>query len=277
MLDLGSMGFLLRLLTRLVTLGLGILAIWVIIFVIYPFADNRTSNFIAIVITYVVSAYLVLPFIVRMGVKLIQYKHAPSYALSGDGLPSDPVNIALIGTIKDLRRAFIAADWAEADPLNLSTSIKMARAFVLSESYPTAPFSTLYLFGRGQDIGFEMAIGNDPRKRHHVRFWGKDLNQVQSSIDTPEFWLNTDKPDEAHEILWVGTGTRDTGLALSRLTFQFTHATDDDANEERDFIIESLKGSITETSSREATKDSVTPVNRYITDGKVTIAKLKVS
>ena len=30
----------------------------------------------------------------------------------------------------------------------------MARAFVLNEPYPSAPFSTLYLFGRGQDIGF---------------------------------------------------------------------------------------------------------------------------
>jgi hypothetical protein len=34
----------------------------------------------------------------------------------------------------------------------------MVRAFVLNQPYPTAPFSTLYLFGRGQDIGFQKAI-----------------------------------------------------------------------------------------------------------------------
>jgi hypothetical protein len=45
------------------------------------------------------------------------------------------------------------------------------RAFLLNSSYPSAPFSALYLFGRGQDIGFQQAINNSPRKRHHVRFW----------------------------------------------------------------------------------------------------------
>jgi hypothetical protein len=46
----------------------------------------------------------------------------------------------------------------------------MVRAFVFNSPYPTAPFSTPYLFGRDQDIGFLKAIDNSPRKRHHVRF-----------------------------------------------------------------------------------------------------------
>ena len=41
--------------------------------------------------------------------------------------------------------------------------------------YPTAPFSTLYLFARGQDVGFQKAIDSSPRKRHHVRFWALGL------------------------------------------------------------------------------------------------------
>ncbi|WP_342021788.1 LssY C-terminal domain-containing protein [Methyloceanibacter marginalis] len=36
----------------------------------------------------------------------------------------------------------------------------MAKTFVLNQPYPTAPFSTLFLFGRGQDIGFQKAIGD---------------------------------------------------------------------------------------------------------------------
>ena len=36
--------------------------------------------------------------------------------------------------------------------------------------------SILYLFGRGQDIGFQKAIDNSPRKRHHIRFWALKSN-----------------------------------------------------------------------------------------------------
>ena len=34
--------------------------------------------------------------------------------------------------------------------------------------------SDLYLFGRKQDLAFERPIGDNPRKRHHVRFWHWD-------------------------------------------------------------------------------------------------------
>ena len=42
-------------------------------------------------------------------------------------------------------------------------------------------------------------------------------------------------------MFWVGAGTKDTGLSLTRLTFQITHATDVDTNSERDFIIAELQ------------------------------------
>jgi hypothetical protein len=81
------------------------------------------------------------------------------------------VNVALIGTLQQLRSAFASLGWSEADQLGLASSWGMIRAFVFNSPYPTAPFSSLYLFGRGQDIGFQKAIDNSPRKRHHVRFW----------------------------------------------------------------------------------------------------------
>jgi hypothetical protein len=36
-------------------------------------------------------------------------------------------------------------------------------------------------------------------------------------------------------------GTKDIGFSLTRLTFQFTHATDSDTNAERDYIINELR------------------------------------
>ena len=41
-------------------------------------------------------------------------------------------------------------------------------------------------------------------------------------------------------MIWVGAGTKDTGLSFTRLTFQVTHATDSDANAERDYIVSEL-------------------------------------
>jgi hypothetical protein len=75
----------------------------------------------------------------------------------------------LTGTLQQLNAAFKLAGWSQADLLGLASSRRMIRAFVFNSPYPTAPFSTLYLFGRGQDVGFQKAIDNSPRKRHHFR------------------------------------------------------------------------------------------------------------
>src|SRR5262249_12457646 len=175
-----------------------------------------------------------------VGLKVLQQKRVPRYTLTGDGLPGDPVNLALIGTFQQLRSAFATAGWTEADRLDLASSWRMVRAFVCNSPYPTAPFSTLYLFGRGQDIGFQKAIDNSPRKSHHVCFWALEPTRVKGTVGTASFWLNADRPPDAAHALWVGAGTRDTGFSLTRLTFQITHATDSDTNVERDYVIAEL-------------------------------------
>ena len=118
-----------------------------------------------------IAAYLILPRVVRMGLKVLQRKRVPRFTITGDGLPGDPINVVLIGTMPQLQAAFAIAGWSVADRLNVSSSWRMVRAFLFNSPYPTAPFSTLYLYGRGQDIGFQKAIDNSPRKRHHIRFW----------------------------------------------------------------------------------------------------------
>ena len=153
-----------RLLQRLLILGLGIFSVWLIVFVVFEFADRRLPWFLALGLTYGIAAYIVLPRAVRMGLKILQRKSVPSFTTTGDGLPGDPVNLALVGTLQQLRAAFATAGWSEADRLDLASSWRMVRAFVFKSPYPTAPFSTLYLFGRGQDIGFQKAIDNSPRQ-----------------------------------------------------------------------------------------------------------------
>jgi len=268
---------LIRLLQRLAIFGLGVLAIWLIVFVVYDFADRRLPWILALGATYAIAAYIILPYAVRMGLKILQRRHVPRFTITGDGLPGDPVNLALIGTSEQLRSAFAAAGWVQADRLTLGSAWRMARAFVLDTSYPAAPFSTLYLFGRGQDVGFQKAIDNSPRKRHHVRFWAQSLAQVETGTVTAGFWLNTDRPAGETEVLWVGAGTKDTGFSLTRLTFQITHATDADTNAERDYIIDALRrADVVGEVSRYQTGDRLITdhVNHYVTDGDVAVAEL---
>jgi hypothetical protein len=276
--DGATVRLLVRFLRRLLILALGVVTVWLIVFVFFEFEDHRLPWILALGLTYGMAAYVILPRIVRLGLRILQRQRVPRFTTTGDGLPGDPVNIALIGTLEQLRAAFAAIGWTEADPLGLSSSWGMVRAFVCNTPYPAAPFSTLYLFGRGQDIGFQRAIDNSPRKRHHIRFWAANLERAEDSMATASFWLSSGRSPTDARVLWIGAGTRDTGLSLTQLTFQITHATDSDTNAERDYIIGVL--------SDRRVIENVTPyqagqylpverVNHYITDGDVTLATLR--
>jgi LssY C-terminus len=268
-----------RFLQRLAIFGLGIFSVWLIVFVIFETADRRVPWILAVSITYGSAAYIVLPRAIRLGLKILQHKRVPSYTITGDGLPGDPVNVALVGTRRQLRSAFANLGWSEADQLGLVTSWGMIRAFVFNSPYLTAPFSTLYLFGRGQDIGFQKAIDNSPRKRHHIRFWALSVTRAQATWGEADFWLNTDQPPDHERVLWVGAGTRDTGLSLTRLTLQVTHATDSDTNAERDHIIAELtRCRMIEAVEvyRSGQGIMTAHVNHYVTDGEIALARLVV-
>jgi LssY C-terminus len=268
-----------RLLQRLLIVGLGAATVWLIVFVVFGFADHRLPWIVALGVTYACAAYVILPRAVRMGLKILHRKRIPRFTVTGDGLPGDPVNVALIGTLQQLRSTFAVAGWSEADRLGLVNSWRMARAFVLNSPYPTAPFSTLYLFGRGQDIGFQKSIDNSPRKRHHIRFWALSLAHAEGAVGTTAFWINADRPPNDARVLWVGAGTRDTGFSLTRLTFQITHATDADTNAERDYIVSELGrtrliGDV--TSYQSGHHLAVGHFQHYVTDGNVSVADLLI-
>jgi hypothetical protein len=268
--------FLKRLLRRLLIVGLGILSVWLIVFV-FRLTDHRLPTILALALTYGIAAYLVLPRVIRVGLKILQRKRVPRFTITGDGLPGDPVNLVLIGTRQQLQSAFAVAGWSEADRLGLASSWHMVRAFVFNSPYATAPFSTLYLFGRGQDIGFQKAIDNSPRKRHHIRFWASSLTRAEATVGTADFWLNADLPSHHERVLWVGAGTKDTGLSLTKLTFQITHATDSDTNAERDYIIAELTKNrviMDVNTYRSGQRLPTERINHYITDGEVTVARL---
>src|SRR5689334_5870923 len=163
---------------------------------------------IAVLCVYLVGAYFIVPAL------WIGYAHrhpafdgVPRLTRTGDDHPGGPVNVALIGTEAQLKKIMVAAKWYPADPLTLRSCLEIAEATVLKRPYDDAPVSSLYLWGRKEDLAFEQPVGNDPRKRHHVRFWRSEL------VD----------PDGRP--VWVGAAIFDERVGFSHTTGQITHHT----------------------------------------------------
>lgn len=171
------------------------------------------------------TAYLVLPWIHRRLTKWYLPDYFIGRVRTGDGLLGDPVNVALNGTREQLVAAMLAAGWVEADKLNLRSTLKMIKATLMHQRYPSAPVSSLFLFSRQQDLAFQQEVGNSTSKRHHVRFW-----------QTPEDWWLPG----GYRTDWLGAATFDKSVGFSLFTFQITHKIAEDTDEERDYLVETL-------------------------------------
>lgn len=175
------------------------------------------------VIAWVVVAYVVLP----VGWRFATRHHpaltgAPRRTHTANGIPGDPVNLALIGTEENLQRGLLAAGWSPADPLTLRSSLRIAADTVLRREYADAPVSSLYLFDRKEDFAFEQPYGKDPRRRHHVRFW--------KSAET----------DLTGRPVWFGAATFDERVGFSHTTGQITHHIAPEIDAERDKLLTDL-------------------------------------
>ena len=182
----------------------------------------RWQAAIAFVAAWAAIAYLVAPGLWELAMQrrpdLAQAQHLTS---TSDGHPGDPVNVALIGSEKDLVNTMQGRGWSPADPITLETSLRIAADSILRRPDPEAPVSNLFLFGRQQDLAFEQPVGNSPRQRHHVRFWR---------------W---DRTDDGRPV-WFGAATFDERVGLSYTTGQVTHHIAADVDAERDRIVREL-------------------------------------
>jgi hypothetical protein len=181
---------------------------------------------IVVLVVWLFAAYLVLP----AGWK-VYAKHYPAIDASeritqtGDHHPGDPLNVALIGTPEQLDAIMKAAGWYPAAALGIKSDLKIAADTVLSRPDVEAPVSSLFLFGRKEDAAFEQPVGDNPRHRHHVRFW------------------KLDEPAKDGRPIWIGSAVYDQHVGLSRTTGQITHVTAPDVDAERDYLFECLEKS----------------------------------
>lgn len=273
-------GFLFRFIKRIAVLVPGIIITYFAVKDLYPRLDKRLPAAWVILIIYVLVAYILIPSAIRLLNLIVQPKHIPLYSTTPDGLACDPVNVGVIATRKELVALMKAAGWYMADKRTPKTMLRFGLSMIFKTPYPEAPFSSLYLFGRMQDLGFELPLDSNPRHRHHVRFWGVTETDDAEYRQHAFFWLRHHRSPLRGKILWVGAASLDTGLGIIRHNAQITHMIHHDTNAERDFVVKQLQA--TKLIKRKRTVTVGAPYqlrNRVITgymsaDGKMVICEL---
>ena len=209
-------------------IGLLVLILVALVVYRYLFVDIITgrSHFLAYIALWIFSAYIILPRIYRGISRLYLPNYFFGRTQTGDGLLGDPVNLAFNGKRYQLMAAMEAAGWSKAEPVNYKSSLKIIYAAVRGTNYPTAPVSSLFLFNRKQNFAFERDLDGNPRRRHHIRFW-----------ETPEKWWLPG----GYKADWLAAATFDKNVGISLFTGQVTHKIDANIDQERDFVIDTLK------------------------------------
>src|SRR5713101_1372203 len=127
----------------------------------------------------------------------------PKITHTRSGAAGDPINLVFVGTKDQIMHSFQQAGWLLPDPITPQTSAKIAADSLAHRSYPTAPVSNLYVFGRIQDLAFEKPT-NDVQNRGHIRLW-KTGTLVGG------------------QLVWVGQASYDSGIELSATNHLPTH------------------------------------------------------
>ena len=180
--------------------------------------------FIGILLAWLLTAYVIVPLVWKGYARHhASFDDNPRITQTSDGHPGDPLNVSLIGTKAQIDTIMQSAKWYPAAALGLKSDLKIAADTVLSRPDDEAPVSNLFLFGRKEDMAFEQPVGDNPRQRHHVRYW------------------KTADADSDGRPIWLGSATYDERVGLSHTTGQITHHISGDVDAERDHLFGELE------------------------------------
>ena len=136
----------------------------------------------------------------------------------GEGT-ADPLNLIVIGTPDDLYYSFLRAGWDETEVVSRTSMLKTIGSFLSGGEYRYSPVSSLYVFGRKQDVAFQKTRDNI-NERNHLRLWMSPV-------------LFKGKP------VWIGQISRDIGVRFTKKTIT-THKIDPNVDETREYLMENL-------------------------------------
>jgi hypothetical protein len=146
----------------------------------------------------------------------------PCCAANGSGsAEGDPLNVVIVGEPEQVLHALTRAGWSFTHRISLRTVRREVAAAVASDSYPVAPVSSLYAFGRKQDVALQRAR-RSISQRNHMRLWLAPFRHEGQSV-------------------WLGQVSRDIGVKVTpKSPTLTTHIIDPQVDTTREYLLHSL-------------------------------------
>lgn len=204
----------------------GGLVLWLGVLVVSRDLAFSWTEVLVLVAFWALVAYVGLPRLQQVLARLFVPDYFVGRAVTATGILGDPVNLAVDGTEAQLHGAMVRAGWTRADDVTLRSSKGIIASALLRRSYPAAPVSPLFAFGRAQAFAYEQEVAGNASRRHHVRFW-----------PTPAGWTLPG----GRRVDWLAAGTYDRKVGLSLFTLQVTHKIDADIDAERDHVVATVR------------------------------------
>jgi len=133
----------------------------------------------------------------------------------------DPLNVVIIGDREQLLTAVARSGWSFTHRITLRTIQREIGAAIANSEYAVAPVSSLYAFGRKQDLALQRARSSIAQ-RNHMRLWLAPVTFRGRPV-------------------WVGQISRDIGVKFTDKSVTFTtHVIDPAVDEAREYLLQSL-------------------------------------
>jgi hypothetical protein len=147
----------------------------------------------------------------------------PCCVLGGDKeTPGDPANIVVLAPPDALGQPFLRRGWHVTETIRTGTVFGTVASSLFGRTYKNSPISSLYMFGRPQDIALQKAR-DTVDERNHLRLWLAPLRYKGMEV-------------------FIGQISRDIGVRMSSRTF-VTHKIDPDVDAARFYLVQDLANS----------------------------------
>ena len=148
----------------------------------------------------------------------------PCCAMDADGQrEGDPLNVVIVGESQDVLNSLSRSGWSFTHRIDFRTVRREIGAAIGGTAYPVAPVSSLYAFGRKQDLALQRAR-QSIAQRNHMRLWMAPFRF------------------EEHPV-WIGQVSRDIGVkATTKSPTLTTHVIDPQVDLAREYLLHSLIG-----------------------------------
>jgi hypothetical protein len=133
----------------------------------------------------------------------------------------DPLNVVIVGDSSDVLNSLSRSGWSFTHRIDLRSIRREVGAAIAGSAYPVAPVSSLYVFGRKQDVALQRAR-HSIAQRNHMRLWLAPYRFENRPV-------------------WIGQVSRDIGVKVTpKSPTLTTHIIDPEVDTTREYLFHSL-------------------------------------